>query len=97
MEKSEARVPTTRGERYAKQLCSHAAHMAPRAEWDPPEGVIEFPASAGTCRLTAEPECLHLVLEAADGAQLARMQRIIGSDIERFAVRDGLTVEWTPA
>jgi hypothetical protein len=52
--------PDAKGERYAKQLCSHAAWKAPRAEWTPPEGVIEFPDDMGTCRITAEPD--HLVL-----------------------------------
>ncbi|MBO0515650.1 DUF2218 domain-containing protein [Streptomyces beijiangensis] len=96
MTRSEARIPTPRGERYAKQLCSHAARMTPRAEWNPPEGVIEFPDAMGTCRLTAEPEHLLLVLEATDTANLARMQQIIGSDIERFAGREGLKAEWVP-
>jgi hypothetical protein len=94
MVRSEARVPTPRGERYAKQLCSHAARMTPRAEWSPPAGVIEFPDSAGICRMTAEPDQLVLTLEATDSANLARLQQIVGGNIERFANREGLTVEW---
>jgi hypothetical protein len=50
----------------------------------------------GTCRLSAEPEQLLLLLEATDAANLARMQEIIGGDIERFAGREGLKVEWAP-
>ncbi|PBC92795.1 hypothetical protein BX281_0504 [Streptomyces sp. Ag82_O1-15] len=96
MTRSEARIPTPRGERYAKQLCSHAARMTPHAQWNPPEGVIEFSDDMGTCQLTAEREHLLLILEATDAANLARMQQIIGSDIERFAGREGLKVEWAP-
>jgi len=70
--------------------------MAAHAEWNPPEGVIEFPDAIGTCRLTAEPECLLLMLEATDAANLARMQEILGGDIERFAGREGLEVKWAP-
>lgn len=33
MMRAEARVPTPKGERYAKQLCNHAAWKAPRAEF----------------------------------------------------------------
>ncbi len=92
--RSEARVRTARGERYAKQLCSHAAHMASRAEWTPPEGMIEFPDNMGTCRITAEPGHLVLALQAADPVNLGRLQQIIASNIKRFASREGLTVNW---
>jgi hypothetical protein len=92
--RSEARVPTTRADRYAKQLCSHAARMTSQAKWTPPQGVIEFPGDMGTCRITAEPGQLVLVLEATDAVNLTRLQQIIGSNIERFASRDGLKVEW---
>jgi len=92
--RSEARVPTPRGERYARQLCSHAARMASRAEWTPPEGRIEFPDGLGTCRILTEPGHLILTLQAADPASLGRLQQIIGSNISRFASREGLTVDW---
>lgn len=91
---SEARIPTPRGERYAKQLCSHAAHMASRADWTPPEGLIEFPDDMGTCRVVTEPGHLILTVQASDTANLGRLQQIIGRNIERFAGREGLTVEW---
>jgi hypothetical protein len=92
--RSEARVPTPRGERYARQLCSHAAHMASRAEWTPPEGRIEFPDDLGTCRILTDPGHLILTLQATDPASLGRLQQIIGSNITRFASREGLNVEW---
>jgi hypothetical protein len=68
--------------------------MASRARWTPPEGVIEFPGSLGTCQITSEPGHLVLVLQTTDTASLARLQQIIASDIKRFAGREGLTVEW---
>lgn len=92
---SHARVATGRSERYGKQLCDHAAWKASHAQWTPPDGVIEFPGSTGTCRITARPDCLLLAVEAATPADLARLQRIIGGNIERFAAREGLTVTWT--
>ncbi len=92
--RSEARVPTPRGDRYAKQLCSHGARMARHAEWTPPEGVIEFPDQMGTCRMTSEPDHLVLAVEATDPANLTRLQQIVGRNIERFASREGLKVEW---
>jgi len=68
--------------------------MTPRTEWNPPKGVIEFPDASGTCRMTAEPDHLVLTLEATDSANLARLQQIVGGNIERFANREGLKVEW---
>lgn len=94
--RSSASVPTARSARYAKQLCSHAAWKTPHAQWTEPHGVIEFPRGAGTCHITAEPDCLVLALEAADPADLAEIQRIISANIERFAARESLTVQWTP-
>lgn len=76
--RSEARVPTSSAERYTQQLCSHAAGKTPRAEWTPPEVVIEFPDGMGTCRLTAESDRLVLMVEATDRANLARVQEIVG-------------------
>jgi hypothetical protein len=58
--------------------------------------VIEFPGGVGTCRITAEPDCLVLAIEAAGPADLARLQQIIGANIERFTAREGLTVQWIP-
>jgi hypothetical protein len=94
--RSQARVPTARSARYAKQLCSHAAWKTPRAQWTAPNGVIEFPDGMGTCRITAEPDCLVLAVEATNPADLARLQQIIGGNIERFAARENLTVQWDP-
>ncbi|MFC1439832.1 DUF2218 domain-containing protein [Streptacidiphilus sp. N1-10] len=90
-----ARVPTERGERYGKQLCGHAAWKASRAQWTPPDGVIEFPGSTGVCRITAEPDCLLLAVDAATPADLVRLQQIVGGNIERFGAREDLTVTWT--
>jgi hypothetical protein len=91
---SEARVATVNGERYASQLCKHAAHMGPRVEWNPPNGTIEFPDEVGTCRLTVWPDSLVLSVESKDPANLAKMQRIIGDDIKRFAYLEGVKVAW---
>ena len=40
------------------------------------------------------PGLLILGVESADPAKLAKMQRIIGADIERLAFREGIKVEW---
>lgn len=94
MIRSETRVPTSLADRYAKRLCNHAAHMVARVEWTPPYGVIGFPRG-GTCRIEAGPDELVLVAEAATPDELARIREIVGGDLERFARRDGLEVNWS--
>ena len=94
--RSEARVTTAEGERYAGLLCKHAAHMTPRVEWTPPTGTIEFPDGMGTCSLIAEPGELLLAVESENSESLAKMQRIIADNIARFAFREGVKVEWSP-
>jgi hypothetical protein len=37
-----------------------------------------------------------LAIEAAAPANLARLQQIIGGNMERFTAREGLTVQWVP-
>jgi hypothetical protein len=91
---SQARVPTPNSERYAKQLCSHAARMTPHAQWTPPHGMVQFPDQIGTCQVTSEPDHLVLAIQATNPANLASIQQIIGGNIERFASREGLKVQW---
>ncbi len=44
--------------------------------------------------MTAEPDLLVLAVEATDPADLAKIQQIVGRNIERFASRENLKVPW---
>ncbi len=94
---AETSIPTERAEHYAKQLCSHAAGRTSRAEWTPQQGVIEFPGGTGTCRLTADPAHLKIVIEAKNPAILAEMEEIVGGLVAQFAGREQPAVRWTPS
>ena len=94
MIRSEARIPTSSADRYAKRLCNHAAHMVDHVEWTPPYGLIGFPW-VGTCRIEAGPDELVLVAEAATPEGLSRIREIVGGDLERFARRNSLKVNWS--
>ena len=94
MVRSEARIPTPSADRYAKQLTNHATHMGARSEWAPPDGVVEFP-QGGMCHITAGPEELVLVAEAATPSQLATIQAIVAADLQRFGHRHGMSVNWS--
>lgn len=89
---SEARVRTEKADRYANRLSKHFGHKI-RAEWTPPEGLLEFP-ELGTCRLASSPTELVLKAEAPDAETLGKLERVVGSHLERFGTRDGLTVGW---
>lgn len=93
---SEARIPTTAADRYAKQLCNHATHMGARSEWMPPVGMVEFP-QGGTCRLAAGPNELILTAAADTASQLTTIQTILAADIKRFGNRHGMEVSWSPS
>ncbi len=58
------------------------------------EGILVL--SWGRCTLRAEPGTLTVHAEADDDANLARLQRLVAADLERFGHRDGLTVSWQP-
>jgi uncharacterized protein len=106
MSSSNARVATERPALYLRELCEHFAdprhrHSGQEFEvaFDDREGRIDFaPVVSGACRLDARREGV-LVVEASgsDQAALERVQRIVARHLERFGVRDGLTVEWRPA
>jgi hypothetical protein len=95
----EAAMPTARAEiatghasRYLQQLCKHFAHKLP-VTFDPAQGRIEF--SIGTCQLAATPGLLAMRAEAVDEANLAQLEQVVASHLERFAFREELKVGWT--
>ncbi len=94
MLRSEARIPTSAAERYAKQLCNHATHMGARSDWAPPNGVVDFP-QGGTCHVRADPMELILVVQADSPSQLATIRAILTADFQRFGHRDGMNVTWS--
>jgi len=91
---SEAHVSTDSAERYAKQLCNHAAHMGAHSQWIPPEGTVEFP-HGGTLHIRASAEQLILRADADTPDDLARVQAVIASDLQRFGHRNDMHVTWS--
>jgi hypothetical protein len=89
---SEARVTTTKPSVYLQQLCAHFGHRIP-AEYTGEHGSIRF--EAGTCDLRADPGTLVLRVQAEDQESLERLERVVGSHLERFGYRDTLQVQWT--
>ncbi|MFL6114981.1 MAG: DUF2218 domain-containing protein [Catenulispora sp.] len=63
------------------------------ARWTDTEGVIGF-APHGRCLVKANDTELVVRIEADEEDKLARIQRIITDDLNRFGHRDGLDVHW---
>jgi len=93
MSEATTRVPTAHGSRYLQQLCKHWGHKYPVA-FTPEHGRIEM--SAAVLIMDADAEGLALRLTAA-GEDLERMQGVVERHLERFAFKEELKFDWTPA
>ena len=92
MVRSQASVATTKPAPYMKQLCKHFGHKV-ETTFDDERGTIRMPM--GLCELDATaPDSLHLKLSAEDAEQLARLEQVVGSHLERFGRRDELAVSF---
>ncbi len=90
---SESRVVTEKPTPYMKQLCKHFGHKVEVA-FDDERGSIAF--AMGRCELDAtQPGVLLMTATADDDESLERTRNVIGSHLERFGKRDGLSVSWS--
>jgi hypothetical protein len=90
--RAHATVTTEAAARYAKQLASHLGHKAEiREEAEGPRVIL----TVGSCLLVAGDRALQLHAEAGAADGLERVQQVIGSHLERFGQREGLSVEWS--
>ena len=89
-----ATVPTALASRYLQQLCKHFAHKI-EVRYDAASGDAQFPW--GRCAMTATDEVLTLRAEAADAEALARVKAVVDDHLIRFAWKEGLKPDWTPA
>lgn len=99
---ADAHVETGQPSRYLVQLCRHFNHKAEahpeveaHIEWSDDRGVANF--GWGRCTLRADAGVLTLRAEAADEANLQRVELLVSDHVERFGKPDHLTVTWTPA
>ena len=90
--RSTAEVATAKPVPYMRQLCKHFGHKVD-ASFGDDSGYIQF--DFGRCDLQASDGKLTLWVSAPDEESHARMERVIGSHLERFGRRDELSVDWT--
>jgi len=89
--RSRAAVPTDKPVAYMRQLCKHFGHKVD-ASFGDDSGYIQF--EFGRCELHTFARTLNLEVSAADAESHERMERVIGSHLERFGRRDELSVTW---
>jgi uncharacterized protein len=89
--RSRAEVATDKPVAYMRQLCKHFGHKVD-ASFGDDSGYIQF--EFGRCDLHAADGTLSLEVSAADAESHERMERVIGSHLERFGRRDELSVGW---
>ncbi len=89
---SHADVPTDAPARYAKQLVSHLGRKAPFTE--DPTGTWTITVGDARGRIAVGDDVLSLHVEASDVETLDRLEHALGSHLERFGARAGLTVAW---
>lgn len=90
--RAHATVTTEAAARYAKQL---ASHLGRKAEIRHEVGGSRVVLTVGSCLLVAGDHALELRAESGAADGLARVQQVIGSHLERFGQREGLSVEWS--
>ena len=89
--RSRAEVATDKPVAYMRQLCKHFGHKLD-ASFGEDSGYIQF--DFGRCDLRASNGTLELEVRASDEESHERMERVVGSHLERFGRRDGLHVAW---
>jgi hypothetical protein len=89
--RSISHVATAKAVVYMKQLCRHFGHKC-QVEWTDTDGWIEFPY--GRCDLQVRTDLLEIRTSADEDASLARLEKVIGVHLERFAFREALDIEW---
>jgi hypothetical protein len=88
---SRAEVATDKPVAYMRQLCKHFGHKVD-ASFGDDSGYIQF--EFGRCELDTSDRTLKLEVSANDAESHQRMERVIGSHLERFGRRDELSVTW---
>ncbi len=75
-----------------RKLCKHWSHKL-EVRFDEETGEITFPT--GYCELDArQPAVLAIRVSAPDLETVQRLQDVVASHLQRFAVNETLVIEW---
>ena len=88
---SHASVPIATPARYMARLCNHFAHrMTVHREAE--RARIEFPTAL--CLLQVTGKRLEMRIEAADAADLDRLEEVVGRHLRQVASAEAFEVHW---
>lgn len=85
-------VPTSKPVAYLRQLCTQFRGEG-EADYDDHSGRIAFPF--GRCELIACVDRLDVRVSAKARDDLARLEELVATQLERLGLRDGLALAWT--
>ena len=85
------RAETGSASRYLQQLCKHWGHKF-EVNFDDQHGRIALGET--TCLLEAGEGALKAELQAADEAQLSRMEGVVADHLQRMATDETFTFVW---
>jgi len=86
---------TPSASRYLQQLCKHWSHKA-SVSVTPESGSISF-ETGNTVQMTASEQRLDVTVGTGARGDLARWQGVVEAHLKRFAFREDLTFDWSPA
>lgn len=86
-----SKIKTDKASRYLQALCGHFNRKV-RADWTEAKGDVNF--GFGNCQMTANDTDLVIQIQAEKPDEFERLKSVIADHLERFAVKDGLKVNW---
>lgn len=87
-----AKVATTNGGKYVRQLCKHWSHKL-EVELDGDTGKVTFPGAVAT--MAADGEGIAIRIAGEDREAVERLTEVVARHIDRFAFReDPLSYDW---
>lgn len=89
---SAAEVGTERPARYGKQLVAHLSRRS-GGEWSEDDGQGWIQLGDGRAVLASGPGVLRIRIEGP-GADLERIEDVVGRHLVRFGTKDELVVRW---
>jgi uncharacterized protein len=89
--RSRADVTTDAPARYAKQLVSH---LGRKVEFSTDGATSTAQIAGATAQVVVGDDVLVLLAAGQQEEDVARVEHVLGSHLERFAARSELTVQW---
>lgn len=87
----QGRIASAEASRILQRLCFHFSRKV-SAHYDAHQGQVHFPW--GQCAMQARGEHLHLICQAQEAEQLARVREVIDQHVALLFRKHALTVQW---